>query len=221
MDERSIQNSIRVMIADDHPLIRTGMKLVLADESDIQIVGEANNGADTIELVRHTAADVLLLDLSMPGMSATEVVEAVQAIAPGLKIMIVSAYDDETIVQAVIHAGVVGYLLKDEAEALLGDGIRTVQRGATWFSQSVMQTLMATPATPPTPSQADTLTPREAQILRAIAQGSSNAQIALQLKLAEQTIRNTTSRIYEKLEISSRAEAIIWAIENGFGPESV
>jgi DNA-binding NarL/FixJ family response regulator len=211
---------IRVILADDHPLIRTGMRLVLAEEPDIQIVGEASSGAETIQIVSQTAADILLLDLSMPGMSAMEVVQAVQAIAPKMKIIVVSAYDDEAIVQAVIHAGVVGYVLKDEAEALLGDGIRTVYRGATWFSSGVMHTLTLSAAFFVTQSRANELTLREQEILRAIALGASNQQIALRLNLAEQTIRNYITRIYEKLGVSSRAEAIIWAFKNGLGKQT-
>jgi DNA-binding NarL/FixJ family response regulator len=207
---------IRVIIADDHPLIRTGIQMVLASEPDIQLVGEAASGEEAIEVVRGTEADVLLLDLSMPGMSALEVVAVIQTLAPTLKIMIVSAYDDEVIIQSVIQAGVVGYLLKDEAEALLGEGIRTVYRGATWFSESAMQSLLA--ATKPTPASfAETLSPQERQILQLLAQGCSNNEIAQQLHLAPQTIRNYTTRIYDKIGVSSRSEALIWAHERGLG----
>jgi len=205
--------TIRVIVADDHPLIRKGIHLVLSETTDIQVVGEARNGAEAIEKVRYTQADMILLDVSMPGISALEVVETLQAIAPTLKIVMVSAHDDTKVVHALINAGVVGYLLKDEAEASLVSIIRMVHDGATGFSPSIQETLLE-PVTLPA-SKANTLTEREKDVLQAIAQGATNNEIARQFQLNDQTIRNYTSRIYDKLDIASRSEAIIWVLKNG------
>lgn len=141
--------TIRVIVADDHPLIRTGVQIVLAETSDIQVVGEAGNGAETIEVAHHTPADVILLDVSMPGMPATTVVEILRRIAPTLKIIIVTASDDETVAQALINAGAVGYLLKEEAEAYLVHMIRVVHGGETWYSPGVQESLSGTASHPP------------------------------------------------------------------------
>jgi DNA-binding NarL/FixJ family response regulator len=209
-----MSETIRVIVADDHPLIRTGIRLVLAETTDIEVVGEARNGAEAIEKVHHIQANIILLDVSMPGLGALEVVQTLQESAPTLKIVIVSAYDDTLIVQALINAGVVGYLLKDEAEASLVNMIRTVHQGATWLSPGIIETL--SPSTTPLSSKAGILTDRERDVLQALVQGATNHEIARQFQLADQTVRNYTSRIYEKLEITSRAEAIVWAFENGF-----
>jgi DNA-binding NarL/FixJ family response regulator len=203
-----MSETIRVIIADDHPLIRQGIRLVLSEASDIQVVGEARNGAEAIEIARHTPADMILLDMSMPGSCATEVVQALQEIAPTLKIMMVSAYDDAPMVQALIHAGIVGYLLKDEAEASLVSIIRIVHQGETWFSPDVVQA-------PAEWSTVNALTEREKDVLHAIAKGATNNEIARHFNLTDQTVRNYTSRVYEKLGIASRAEAIVWVLKNG------
>jgi DNA-binding NarL/FixJ family response regulator len=209
-----MSKTIRVIVADDHPLIRTGIRLVLAETADIEVVGEARNGAEAIEKAQQIPADIILLDVSMPGLGALEVVQTLQENVPTLKIVIVSAYDDMLIVQALINAGVVGYLLKDEAEASLVSMIRTVHQGATWLSPGIIETL--SPSVPALSSKVDVLTDRERDVLQALVQGATNHEIARQFQLADQTVRNYTSRIYEKLEITSRAEAIVWAFENGF-----
>lgn len=209
---------IRVIIADDHPLIRKGIQLVLSETSDIRVVGEARNGIEAIAQVEAGQADLLLLDLSMPETSALEVIEALKTGAPALKIIIVSAYDDALIVRSLIHAGIAGYLLKEEAEDALVHAIREVHQGATWFSPTIQATLSETQslASP----KVNTLTEREKDVLHAIARGATNHEIARHFQLTDQTVRNYTSRIYEKLDIDSRAEAIVWVLKNGLPPRS-
>jgi DNA-binding NarL/FixJ family response regulator len=208
--------AIRVIVADDHPLIRTGVRLSLTAESDIEVVGEAATGDEVLGSCKQLEPDIVLLDLSMPGPGPATLLKMLQEECPSLKIVILSAYDDEAHVRNLINAGIAGYVLKDEASEMIVDAIRTVKKGATWFSRSVMQSFMSPPSTPASESSPLTeLTAREQEILQEIARGQSNAQIALALHLAEQTVRNYTSRIYEKLGISSRAEAIIWAYQNG------
>lgn len=209
-------DAIRVIVADDHPLIRTGVRLSLSSETDIEVVGEAASGDEATTQCKTLKPDVVLLDLSMPGPGPEALLATFKAECPEMKIIVLSASDDDAHVRSLINAGINGYVLKDEASEMIADAIRTVVKGATWFSRSVMQTFMSPPPTPSTDSSPLTeLTGREKEILQEIARGQSNAQIALSLHLAEQTVRNYTSRIYEKLGISSRAEAIIWAYQNG------
>lgn len=212
-------DAIRVIVADDHPLIRTGVRLSLSAEEDIAVVGEAATGDDAITLAKSGDSHVLLLDLSMPGPGPEALLATFQKECPQLKIIVLSASDDDAHVRSLINAGINGYVLKDEASEMIADAIRTVVKGATWFSRSVMQTFMSPPPASKESSPLTELTGREKEILQEIARGQSNAQIALALHLAEQTVRNYTSRIYEKLGISSRAEAIIWAFQNGLVSE--
>lgn len=210
---------IRVIVADDHPLIRTGVRLSLSAEADIEVVGEAASGDEAIASCKQFEPDIVLLDLSMPGPGPEALLKTFQDDCPTMKIIVLSAFDDDAHVRNLINAGIAGYVLKDEASEMIVDAIRTVKKGATWFSRSVMQSFMSAPATTPESSPLTELTAREQEILMEIARGQSNAQIALSLHLAEQTVRNYTSRIYEKLGISSRAEAIIWAYQNGLASD--
>jgi two-component system response regulator DegU len=215
-----MSEDIRVIIADDHPLIRTGVRLVLTAEPDIKVVGEAGTGEEARLLSMELNPHIVLLDLSMPGPTPQEMVKVFRDSCPDMKVIVLSAFDDEIYVQNLINAGIAGYVLKDEASELIVSAIRTVMKGATWFSKTVMERFLASSTKPSTTSPLTELTSREQEILLAIARGQSNAQIALALHLAEQTVRNYTSRIYEKLEISSRAEAIIWAYQNGMVTET-
>jgi len=212
-------DEIRVIVADDHPLIRTGVRLSLSAESDIDVVGEAASGDEAILMCKQLNPDVLLMDLSMPGPGSEALLAHFKEECPDMKIIVLSASDDDAHVRSLINSGINGYVLKDEASEMIADAIRTVVKGATWFSRLVMQTFMSPPPAAPEASALTELTAREQEILREIARGQSNAQIALALHLAEQTVRNYTSRIYEKLGISSRAEAIIWAYQNGLASE--
>jgi DNA-binding NarL/FixJ family response regulator len=212
-------DAIRVIVADDHPLIRTGVRLSLSAEEDIEVVGEAATGDAATALCKESSPDVVLLDLSMPGPGPEALLTMFKEECPDMKIIVLSASDDDAHVRSLINAGINGYVLKDEASEMIADAIRTVVKGATWFSRSVMQTFMSPPPANKESSPLTELTGREQEILQEIARGQSNAQIALALHLAEQTVRNYTSRIYEKLGISSRAEAIIWAYQNGLVSE--
>jgi DNA-binding NarL/FixJ family response regulator len=205
--------TIRVMIADDHPLIRSAMRLVLAKTSDIEVVADACNGQAVMIEVARTPADVLLLDVSMSQTEILEVVETLQQLAPTLKIVMVSAYADATLVQTLVNRGVAGYLLKQETEASLVEMIRTVYQGATWFSAEIRETLLGSVPTPANPPS--TLTKRKVDILELVATGAGNLEIAHRFGLVPQTVRNYTSQIYEKLEIASRAEAVVWVLEHG------
>lgn len=206
---------IRIVLADDHPILRKGLLKTLAVEVDIMLVGEASDGTQAQHLCRELQPTVLLLDLHMPGPTATETVVYVRQHCPTTQVLILTMMDDDTSVQEMLTAGVVGYLLKDEATAVVVQAIRTVAQGKTWFSPTIAKKVVRWKKGTSTHWKFLALTAREQEILGLIAQGWGNLRIATQLNLSEQTVRNYASRIYARLGVNSRAEAIMWAREHG------
>lgn len=211
------RDEIRVAIADDHPLMRSGIRSTLERGEDIEIVGEAIDAQGALELCETEQPDVLLLDLSMPGPSPLTLLKQVRAVAPDTNVIIVTAYDDAVYVRGVIDAGVAGYVLKDETSEALVSAVRAVNQGGTWFSRSVFSKLRQAGAKQ---DELTTLTPRERDVLELVAQGKSNVGISEELDLAKQTVRNYVSQIYDKLNLNSRVELAVWARERGFGRNS-
>jgi DNA-binding NarL/FixJ family response regulator len=210
---------IRVLLADDHPLVRAGISATVTAETDLALVGEATDGHEAQHLGRELKPDVLLLDLSMPGPRPAETVAYLREHCPEMKVLVLTAYDDDAYVRGVVAAGIAGYVLKDEATETVVRAIHTVMRGDTWFSQRVMEKLACWATGEPVQAEEPSLTDRERQIVGVMAQGWGNARIAAELYLAEQTVRNYISRIYAKLGVRSRAEAIVWARERGLSKE--
>jgi DNA-binding NarL/FixJ family response regulator len=200
---------IRVLLADDHPVVRAGLRTTLESEPDIVVVGEATDGDQAQQHCRALQPDVLVLDLNMPGPPAPATVSFVQAHCPNVRVVVLTAYDDDAYVRGLIEAGVGGYVLKDEAPEALVQAVRSVVHGGTWFSQPVVTKFVRASARPPTTGPP--LTERERQLLRLLAQGWDNARIAEESHLGEQTVRNYVSRLYGKLGVRTRAEAIVWA----------
>ena len=207
---------IRVALADDHPLIRLGIRTVLAETSDIDLVGEATTGEAVLTLCQEQQPDILLLDLSMPGPTPQETLPWLRVHCPQLKIVILSAHLNGAYIRTAVESGVIGYILKDEALDIVVESIRSVASGNVWFSHAVIQKLLAWRQDTKTLAAAQ-LSEREQQILSLLAQGQSNTQMAAELHLAEQTIRNYVSGIYQALGVSSRAEAIVWALKHEIG----
>lgn len=204
---------IRVLLADDHPLVRAGIRTTMNAEQDIDLVGEAVNGHEAQHLCRELKPDVLLLDLNMPGPQAIEIIAYVHTHCPTTNVVVLTAYDDDAYIQGLLSAKVDGYVLKDEATESVANAIRTVCNGGTWFSRTIVEKLLLS-RTAPLASDDPTLTEREHQILAMIGRGFDNAKIAAELHLAEQTVRNYVSRLYVALGVNSRSEAIIWAREH-------
>lgn len=215
MPSYSIHEVIRVLLADDHPLMRKGIRTSLEEESDIMVVGEAADGQAAQRMSQRLQPDVLLLDLSMPGPSALETMNYLYQHCPTVKIVILTAHDDEVYMRHLIAAGAAGYVLKDETDETLVHAIRVIMSGDQWFSRSVVEKLSHVHEAHAGQELALRLTDREQEILMMIAQGLSNAVIASRLDLAEQTVRNYASRLYTALGVRSRAEAIVWAKERG------
>jgi len=202
--------TLQVILADDHPIIRAGLRTTLETEPDIVVVGEAATGEEAQALCRELQPDIMVLDLNMPGPKATETVAYVQEHCPQVRVLVLTAYDNEPYVRGLVSAGVSGYILKDEAPDALVQAVRSVVLGGTWFSQSVVKKLSPRRRD----AAEDDLTERERQLLDLLVRGWDNAHIASELHLGEQTVRNYLSRMYAKLGKQTRAETIAWAHEH-------
>lgn len=204
-------DTIRIVLADDHPLVLAGIRLSLGEEGDVEIVGEAGDADQALELCETHRPDVLLLDLSMPGPPSTEVVRRLGESCPATRVLVLTAHDDEAHVRLMIRAGVTGYLVKDEAPENVAQAVRAVSQGTLWISGTVAAKVvrhLGEPADGP-----HGLTRRDLQILYRVSQGLDNAAIAADLNLSEQTVRNYVSEVYSRIDVKSRAEAIVWARE--------
>jgi len=199
---------IRVLLADDHPLVRAGLRATVASAPDIALIGEATTGDEARRLCQDLAPDIVLLDLHMPGPPPVATVAYLREHCPTTRVLILTAHDDDAYVQGLLTAGVAGYVLKDEVPETLLHAIRGVAQGGTWFSQAIAAKLARAVAhrTNGIPDFSE----REQELLRALEQGWDNARIAASLYLSEQTVRNYLSRLYAKLGVRSRADAIIW-----------
>jgi len=203
---------IRVLIADDHPLIRSGLSMALQTEPDIVVAGEVSDGDEAQRQCAGLQPDVLVLDLNMDGPPAVATLASVRELCPSTRVIILTAYDDDAYVRGLVQAGAMGYVLKDELPETLVQAVRSVARGGTWFSRPVVETLFHAKHAE---SDAPPLTERESQIMRLITQGWDNARIAEELSLSEQTIRNYVSHLYRKIGVQTRAEAVVWARDHG------
>lgn len=205
-------STIRVLIADDHPVVRTGIRDELAKHPDLELVGEATDGDHTLELARTMRPDVLLLDINMPGIAAVKVARELRSLPDPPKVLVLSAYGDLESVQAMLRAGVQGYMLKDEDPARIPEGIRAVGHGMRWLSDRIGAIITQGPARPDVSS---ILSPREIEVLELIGLGLDNDQIAERLSIVPGTVKNHVSTIYMKLGVRTRAEAVAWAWKNG------
>jgi DNA-binding NarL/FixJ family response regulator len=203
---------IRVLLADDHPFIRSGIRAELAEEDDILVVGEAGSADEVMARCPELWLDVLVLDLSMPGPPPRETVAFLKQHCPDLKILVLTAYQEEPYIRGLVALGVKGYVLKDEATEALVDAIHAVQRGDTWFSQSVLEKLSS--GAQKVGEMA--LTTRELEILKLLRQGLTNKEIAYQLRIAERTVRFHVENLLEKLQARNRPEAVANAIRIGW-----
>lgn len=208
----------RVLIADDHPVFRFGLQMLIQVEPGMDVVGEATTGAEAIEMAEKLEPDVILMDINMPAINGIEATRRILERRPETGILIITMFDDETLFAAV-RAGARGYVLKgaDGDETLRA--IRAVANGEAIFSPAVAERLnrffSGMPSTPDRPFPE--LTPREAEILELIAQGYTNNAIAEQLVISPKTVRNQVSSIFSKMQVADRAQAIIKARDAGLG----
>ena len=213
-------NPISIILVDDHEVVRNGVRAYLVTLKEFQVVGEAANGEDAIQLISEKIPDVVLLDLIMPGMDGVDTIRGIKQVSPRTQVVVLTTFDTDDLVLGAISAGAAAYLLKDSSEAEILDTIRGVMRGEARISPNIARKLFdelrrSRPADPPADGVlaglAD-LTDREQAILDLIAQGQSNRQIAGTLFLAEGTVKNYVSRIMEKLGVQSRTELAVKAV---------
>ena len=206
--------TIRVILVDDHPVVRNGIHSLLDKANDIEIVGEANLGEEALRLLDETPADVLLLDMELPDIPGTQVAEQVKKNHPDLKILSLSAHDDSTYVRQVLELGAAGYLMKDEAPEVIIEAVRGVAHGQQgWISRGVAAQMVGwIQAGAPEGAK---LTPREQETLRLLVEGRTNQAIGLELHISEKTVEKYIKAIFEKLNVSSRVEAAVVAVRLG------
>lgn len=207
--------TIRLILADDHPAMRAGLRSALEKAENIQVVGEAADGVQALALIEALRPDVALLDCHLPGMAGGQVAAEVQKRKLPTRVLPLSAFAGASYLQAMLEAGAAGYLLKDEALETVVQAVRAVARGEQWYSRQVMAEVAALAhGERRSPSRVE-LTKREAEVLRLMARGWDNQRIAEEMNITHQTIKNYVSRIYAKLGVTSRVEAVIRASERG------
>jgi len=209
---------IRVLLVDDHPLVLDGIEARLAQEASVEVIGTANNGQQALAQAAELKPDVVLMDISMPVMNGFEATEKFREQMPDIRVLILSMHDDREYIMKLVRCGASGYVLKDVSSRELIHAIQTVSTGASYFSSGVSQTLFSAPAMAPAepePSLPDPLTPRETAVLRAIAEGLSNKEIARQLDISVRTVETHRLNIKQKLDLQTTAALARYAIEKG------
>ena len=207
---------IRVLIADDHAILRKGIRALLSTEPDIEVVGETDNGLETVAQAQALRPDVILMDLVMPEMDGIEATRRITAEQPGVRILVLTSFAADDKVFPAIKAGALGYILKDSGPAELVQAIHQVYHGQPSLEPSialkVLQELFHPPQRPPTP---EPLSERELEVLRLLAQGKSNREIADRLVITDLTVRTHVSNILGKLHLASRTQAALYALKEG------
>lgn len=207
---------IRVLLADDHPPLRAGIRARLEQEEDIQVAGETGSGLEALELVDTLKPHLLVLDMQLPDLSGIEVARRLHAAESAVRILILSAYHTQTYISALRSCGVSGYLTKQEPLETIVQAVRGVARGETgWVSREVAAVLMDRVSGEPVSGTSELLSRRQREVLRLIAEGCSNVQIGERLFISESTVKKHVSSVFQKLGLASRAEAAAWAWEHG------
>ncbi|MFF0476929.1 response regulator [Streptomyces sp. NPDC004284] len=205
---------VRVVIVDDHTVMRAGVVSLLAPVPDITVVGEAGDGLEALGLVERLAPDVALVDLRMPVMDGVEATAAITAGPAPTRVLILTTYDTDVEIERAVEAGAVGYLLKDTTADQLAEAVRAAARGETVLAPRVAERLVALMRRP----APVVLTAREQDVLGAVADGLSNAEIGRRLVIAEATVKTHLLRVFAKLDVSDRTHAVVVALEKGLLP---
>jgi DNA-binding NarL/FixJ family response regulator len=210
--------TIRILLAEDHKIVREGTRQLLQQAPDLQIVAETADGAETVYLAQNLTPDVIVMDVRMPSMNGLEATRAIKSISPSIRILILSAYDDDRYIFPLLQAGASGYLLKTASGAELIDAIRVVHTGGMVFSPPVTDKMLARAGArrfAHNPHSPESLTERELEVLNLTAMGCSNKAIANRLSISPQTVQVHLRNIFGKLGVNSRAEATALALAKG------
>ncbi len=216
--DRTSDEAIRVLIVDDHALFRRGLQMVLEGETDIDVVGEASDGHEAVERAESTTPDVVLMDVRMPKRTGIEATRAIKDTLPSTKILMLTISDEEADLYEAIKAGASGYLLKEISIEEVADAVRAVHAGQSLISPSMASKLLSEFATMVKRTDerqsylAPRLTARELEVLKLVAHGASNRDVARELVISENTVKNHVRNILEKLHLHSRMEAVVYAV---------
>lgn len=210
------EERIRVLIAEDHPMFRDGLRVVLSTEPTLELVGEAADGRQAIDLAAEVQPDVVVMDLNLPSVHGIEATRQVVATSPHIAVLVLTMFDDDGSVFSAMRAGARGYLLKGAGQSDVVAAIRAVANGSVIFGPSVAQAMQRFFAARPVAAFPE-LTPREHEVLDLVASGRNNRTIASTLNVSDKTVRNHVSNLFSKLQVADRAEAIIRARSAGLG----
>lgn len=200
--------TIRVLVADDHPMLREGLASVLGRETDVELVGEAQDGREAIDAFQRLRPDVVLMDLQMPGVDGLAAIKAIRAEDPSARIVVLTTYSGDAQALRALRAGAAGYLLKSSLRRELVDTIRAVHAGRRYLHPDVAQEIAVNAISEP-------LTDREVEILQLLANGQANKEISRSLNLAEATVKAHLRSIFEKLDVQDRTQAVTFAARRG------
>jgi len=201
-------STLRILVADDHLVYRMGIRSLVGNEPGMKVVGEASDGASAIELYRTLCPDVMLLDLRMPQKGGIDVVQTIRAEFPDARILIVTSYQTEEEIYQVLRAGALGYLLKDMGREMLIKAIRSVHSGVPWVSPTIQKQFAERALREP-------LTAREVEVMRLLAKGLTNREIATVFSISESTVKNHVNSLLAKLEVTDRTEAVTLCLVRG------
>jgi DNA-binding NarL/FixJ family response regulator len=219
--DTKVPDMIRVLLADDHQLVRTGFRVILETEDDLTVVGEAADGRRAVELALGTPADVLLMDVEMPGLDGLAATREITAAGPSPAVLMLTTFDRDDYLFAALEAGASGFLLKNGTPEALIDAVRIVARGDALLAPELTRRVIAAFARPGRRPVADgatrlaELTPREREVLVELAGGATNAELAVTLHLGEATVKTHVSRVLAKLGLRDRTAAVVFAYEHG------
>jgi NarL family two-component system response regulator YdfI len=211
-----MSDPIRILVADDHLIIRQGLRLILETQAGFELVGEASDGAEVVHLCAELHPDVVLMDLRMPGMDGLTAIERLRAGQPGIAVVILTTFNEDDLMMRGLRLGAKGYLLKDTDRETLFNTIRAASRGETLLRPEIMARVLAQgKAAGPAASVPLDLTERELEVLRGVAQGERSKEIAFRLGITERTVKAHLASIYNRLGVDSRAAAIAVAAQKG------
>jgi DNA-binding NarL/FixJ family response regulator len=211
---------IRVVLIDDHPALRMGLRIVLERAPGVQVVAEAGSGQEALALIQTLRPDVAVLDCQLPDMPGSQAAAELRRLGLATRVLALSAYTDDAAIRGMVEAGAVGYLLKEEAPAVIIEAVRAAAKGEGRWSAAVIAKLAAgAGSTTQTQAQED-LTERELDVLRLLARGWENHQIGAALQISERTVRFHLRNIYDKIGAQTRTEAAVWAVRRGLAEDS-